>query len=122
MKQDHVTDQAFLNTVDQHLGVPEYNRRLTDKLLAAFNHAYAVGEREVAKQLHAVLAEVETGVRGFGRQRRADGALAGADRWSRFVDARDRYHEVSRDTRFDPEVVGEALVEMKEAFRSWSLN
>jgi hypothetical protein len=122
MRQDHVTDQAFLAVIERHLGVPEYDRRLSDKILAAFNHAYATGERELAKQLRSVLVDVERGLRGLGRQRRANGALDDAERWSRFVDARDRYHAVSKDTRFDPEEVGEALVEMKDTFRSWSLN
>jgi hypothetical protein len=122
MRQDHVTDQAFLAVIEQHLGVPEYDRRLSDKILAAFNHAYATGEHEVAKQLRSVLDDVERGLRGLGKQRRANGAIEDAERWSRFVDARDRYHAVAKDTRFDPEEVGEALVEMKDTFRSWSLN
>ena len=30
-------------------GVPRYNRRLTDKVLAAFNHAYAMGEMRLTR-------------------------------------------------------------------------
>ena len=120
MKQDHITDQVFLGAVDQTYGVPGYNRRLSDKILAALNHAYSVGERDVARQLRAALEEVERKVRSLGIKRR-DGALQDAERWTRFVDARDRYREASSDPRFDPGEVGEALDEMKEAFRSWSL-
>ena len=121
MKQDHITDQAFLGTVDQNFGVPGYSRRLSDKVLAAFNHAYAVGERDVARQLRAILEEVEKRVKAFGIKRR-DGAIHDADSWSRFVDARDRYRVVCNDPRFAPEEVGEALEEMKESFRIWSLS
>jgi len=120
MKQDHVTDEAFLGAVDKHYGVPEYGRRLSDKILAAVNHAYAVGERDVARQLRAILEEVERKFKNLGAKRR-EGALEDAERWTRFVDARDRYRTVSADSRFDPKEVGEALDEMKEAFRSWSL-
>jgi hypothetical protein len=121
MKQDRITDQEFAETVDQQYGVPEYSRRLSDKVLAALNHAYAIGERDLARQLKAILEEVERKVKSLGILRR-DGAVADAERWTRFVDARDRYRSVSADARFAPEEVGEALDEMKEAFRSWSLN
>jgi hypothetical protein len=120
MKQDHITDQAFLGAIDQNHGIPGYNRRLSDKILAALNHAYSVGERDIAGQLKAVLEDVERRVRSLGGKRR-DGALQDADRWTRFVDARDRYRAATADPRFDPGEVGEALDEMKEAFRSWSL-
>jgi len=33
--------------------------RLSDKILAAFNHAYSVGEYEIAKQLKAALVKNE---------------------------------------------------------------
>ncbi len=121
MKQDHITDQAFLGTVDQNFGVPGYSRRLSDKVLAALNHAYSVGERDVARQLRIILEEVEKRVKALGIRRR-DGALKDAESWSRFVDARDRYRAVSQDQRFDPGEVGEALEEMKESFRIWSLS
>ena len=120
MKQDHVTEQDFLETVDQNFGIPGYSRRLSDKVLAAFNHAYAAGERDVAKQLRTVLEQVERGVKILGKKR-SNGALMDADSWSQFVDARDRYRAMSADPRFDPQEVGEALEEMKETFRSWSL-
>jgi hypothetical protein len=41
------------------LGMPGFDRQLTDKILAAFNHAYAVGDIQVARRLHAVLALAE---------------------------------------------------------------
>src|SRR5690606_5061814 len=75
------------------LGLPEFDRRLTDKILAAFNHAYAVGEVEVARRLHTVLALAEGHERGrvlaaSGMERRGNGALAQADLWVAYVEAR----------------------------------
>src|SRR5512141_2876572 len=40
-------------------GVPRYNRRLTDKILAAFNHAYAMGEMDLARNLWECLVAAE---------------------------------------------------------------
>jgi len=125
MKQDHILDEsaedALLEAVGQTLGAPEYNRRLSDKVLAAFNHAYASGERDLAQGLRTILAAVEERVRRRGHKRRANGALDEAEKWSRFVDARDHYRAVKDDARFEPGTVGEALAEMKDAFKSWSL-
>ena len=126
MKQDHALDQSsdesFVQAARHDFGVPEHSRRLSDKLLAAYNHAYATGEREIAHQLKTILHDVEQRVRGLGRKTRNSAALADADKWTRFVDARDRYHVLKDDSRFDPATVGEALDEMKDAFKSWSLN
>ena len=36
-------------------GILAITRRLSDKVLAAFNHAYATGEVDVASKLRAVL-------------------------------------------------------------------
>ena len=77
-------------------GVPRYNRRLTDKILAAFNHAYAMGEMDLARNLWECLVAAEKlGQQQHGR-RRPNQALDLAAEWVAFVDARDRYREVSR--------------------------
>ena len=121
MKPGPAQDPSRMDAAARGFGLPPYNRRLSDKVLAAFNHAYAAGEREIAAQLRAVLTGVEARMRAFGAKPRHTDALAGADSWARFVDARDRYHTVKHDPRFDGAAVGEALAEMKEAFESWSL-
>ena len=41
--------------LDKATGLPRYIRRLTDKVLSAFNHAYAVGELEAAERLRDTL-------------------------------------------------------------------
>lgn len=124
MKQDHALDpsneESVVELAGRSYGMPEYNRRLSDKLLAAFNHAYASGERDVAHQLKSILRDVEQRVRALGH--RGGGALEDAGKWTQFVDARDRYHVVKDDPRFAAGAVGEALEEMKDAFKSWSLN
>ena len=125
MKQDHILDpsaeEVLLEAAEQSFGEPEYNRRLSDKILAAFNHAYSSGEREIAQRLRAILAEVEERVRKLDHKPRMGGAMDEAEKWTRFVDARDRYRAVKDDPRFERAAVGEALAEMKDAFKSWSL-
>jgi hypothetical protein len=106
------------------LGEGLYNRRLTDKILAAFNHAYATGAFEVASILRSALAksvgqppelESDTG------ERRSSGALGQADLWVRYVNARNAFRAAT-----DPEsgagsaTVDMALDRMKDAYRRWS--
>ena len=103
------------------VGVPEFNRRLTDKILAAFNHAYSVGETAIAAQLRAVLAECEARCGPSGADRRASRALARADLWIEFVRARDAYRAAARQQPgADPVTVAGSLHAMKEAYRRWS--
>ena len=126
MKQDYILEQsaedALMEAAEQNFGAPAYDRRLSDKVLAAFNHAYAVGEREIAQRLRTILSEVEDRVRKRGHKPRSNGAMDDAEKWATFVDARDRYRTAKDDRRFDEAAVGQALVEMKDAFKSWSLN
>ena len=56
-------------------GAPRYNRRLSDKILAAFNHAYAVGEIEIASRLREVLARLDND-QAEGEGQRRDGTIA----------------------------------------------
>ena len=39
------------------VGAPDHDRRLSDKILAAFNHAYSVGETAIAEQLRVLLLD-----------------------------------------------------------------
>jgi hypothetical protein len=103
-------------------GVPRYNRRLTDKVLAAFNHAYAMGEMELARSLWECLVQAEKlGQMNHGR-RRPNQALDLAAEWVAFVDARDRYREVSRAPQAqqvpsdDP---SGAFRDMRDAYQNW---
>ena len=56
---DTVMNQTGDQTSDQIGQRRDVRRRLNDKILAAFNHAYSVGEYEIAKQLKAALVKNE---------------------------------------------------------------
>jgi hypothetical protein len=102
------------------VGAPQYNRRLTDKILAAFNHAYSVGERAVAAKLHAVLVECQAQPGPSGADRRGTHAVTQADLWVNFVQARDAYRSARQQPGADPAMVAGSLDAMKEAYRRWS--
>lgn len=99
-------------------GVPRYNRRLTDKILAAFNHAYAMGEMDLARNLWECLVAAEKLGQQYQR-RRPNQALDLAAEWVAFVDARDRYREVSRTPQTAAEEASDAFRSMRDAYQSW---
>jgi len=99
-------------------GVPRYNRRLTDKVLAAFNHAYAMGEMDLARSLWECLVEAEK-LGQNGHRRRPNQALDLAAEWVAFVDARDRYRDVSRVQHGAPDGASEAFRTMRDAYQAW---
>lgn len=101
--------------------LPRHNRRLTDILLAAFNHAYAVGERDIADQIRKMLTQLEGRRHNGGQDRRRSDAISQADLWVDFVEARDHYRELS-DNKPDHTKTLSALEAMKESYRRWSLN
>lgn len=102
----------------ERFGAPRHDRRLTDKILAAFNHAYATGAVQTANHLKAVLAEVEEKERSRYARRNAT-ALSQADLWIAFVEARNRYNSVSENGSESP-AAEKALEAMKDAYRAWS--
>ncbi len=102
-------------------GLPRNNRRLGDKVLAAFNHAYAVGELDVAAQLREILARIEVD-RGekYGERRYSATTLGQADLWMAFVEARNDYQAVCEDASADAPAVTRALDLMKTAYEAWN--
>ena len=96
----------------------EARRRLSDKILAAFAHAYAVGELEIADQLKAVLARNESHRESVREMRNGYDPLGEAQLWVDFIDARNRYRVVCIDSS-ESAAVDEALDIMKEAYRLW---
>src|SRR5262245_55172056 len=100
-------------------GVPRYNRRLTDKVLAAFNHAYAMGEMDLARSLWECLVAAEKLGQVTHSRRRPNQALDLAAEWVAFVDARDRYREVSRTPQAPAEDTSDAFRNMRDAYQSW---
>ncbi|MFQ5772881.1 MAG: hypothetical protein ACE5GS_00035 [Kiloniellaceae bacterium] len=99
---------------------PKYDRRLTDKILAAFAHAYEADERGIAAMLRRALEEAERASAGPGAERRLSSVLRQADLWTEFVDARQAYKRAAARTPPDPEAVECAGLELLEAYRRWS--
>lgn len=104
------------------VGVPDFNRRLTDKILSAFNHAYSVGEVEIAEQLRAILIDAECKARGEKSARQTGHAAKQAELWIKFVKARGRYRPLAQAEAIDALAMSSALDEMKEAYKDWSMN
>ncbi len=102
------------------MGLPTYNRRLTDKILAAFNHAYSMGEYDLAESLREILILAEARGRKQVAGRRANRAQEQADRWVEFVEARERYREAEEATDADPETKAQLLEEMRDSYQRWS--
>ena len=100
-------------------GAPRYNQRLTDKILAAFNHAYSIGETELASDLwEALIAAEKIGARG-NCGRKPNQALELAALWMAFVDARNRYYTLSEAPDADPDGTATAFEDMKTAYLEW---
>ena len=95
-------------------------RRLSDKILAAFNHAYATGQFEVAKQLHRALKLNEVRSHDGPDNRESYDPIGQAELWIAFVEARDKYKALCNAGKPAPRDAIEALDAMKEAYRRWS--
>ena len=108
-----------MTAIAEDLGTVEYDRRLTDKLLAAFNHAYAIGAHEIAARLRSILEDVDEAERA-AFDRRRDVALVPADLWVAFVEARGAYNRIVADKSAEARAAESALEDMKEAYRRWS--
>lgn len=93
----------------------EVSRRLSDKILTAFSHAYAVGEVDIARLLREVLVRHEKRV---SRNGTAGDPVRRADLWMAFVDARERYRKLSASGARSGRAA-RAREEMKEAYRRW---
>ncbi len=106
----------------EDVGVPDFNRRLTDKILSAFNHAYSVGEVKIAEQLRAILINAEGTARGDKPARQNGHAAKQAELWMKFVEARGRYRPLAQAEAIDALSMSTALEEMKEAYKDWSMN
>lgn len=102
------------------MGVPSYNRRLTDKILAAFTHAYSVGEYDLAEQLRDILIVAEQRGQEQFPGRTPDQAQTQADLWVEFVETRNRYRAVEESPDAAPEDRAQLLEEMRQAYKRWS--
>ena len=115
---------AAVETVDGQLiassGELPYSRRLADKLLAAFNFAYAVGETEIAASVRELLNRLD-GANGFCEDRRQHPSnVEQADLWAAFVEARNKYRMQCANDQGDERTCDPALAAMRDAYRAWT--
>jgi hypothetical protein len=94
------------------LGEASYGRRLSDKILAAFNHAYAQGRRDIADQLLQSLNLC----RDLEGPERVSGALEQARLWMFYVKARDQF--TAKEKAGDA-AAEEAWQAMQDAHAAW---
>lgn len=118
-KEDGTEDSDQLTT---DVGTPKYNRRLSDKILSAFNHAYAVGDFEIAASLREVLGRLDKGSDSENERQRRDSAIAlsQADLWIDFVEARNDYRAACDTPQSDPIALDCMLDVMKSTYGRWS--
>ncbi len=110
------------SVVQDFPGMPDVaTRRLSDKILAAFNHAYAVGEFEVANMLRAALIAGEAKAGALPDQRHGHDPLYQADLWVAFVEARNDYRGLCDAAGDNATNVETALGALKDAYRRWSM-
>ena len=98
------------------------SRRLSDKILAAFNHAYASGETKIARFLHRALESHEAKYGPTQDRRSGCSSLGQADLWVRFVEARNHYKGISQQRGMTPAEVATALEAMKDTYKRWCLS
>lgn len=82
-EKSHLRDNPQVYLED---GTPKYNRRLSDKILAAFNQAYKLGELELAQNLRWILARAELRVQKKFERRQANQASKAAADWIKSID------------------------------------
>ena len=99
-------------------GTLAITRRLSDKVLAAFNHSYATGEVDVASKLRAVL-QVTEAKRPKGDKRGGCDATAHADLWIGFVEERNSYKAYCKKTGAKASDLRSTQEKMKNAYRAW---
>ena len=111
-----------LSTMTVATGRTRYDRRLSDKVLAAFTHAIGLGEQDAAERLRRILCDLEAEFAPDGEDRRHHRPLDDAERWTSFVSARERYRAACEAEPADATEVEAALTNMKDAYRLWSGN
>ena len=100
----------------------EVGRRLSDKILSAFNHAYAVGESDIADRLKDALEANEARRNDGSDLRTTYDPLGQAEKWVAFVEARNRYKTASITAVEDSPELIDVLGQMKDAYRLWSMS
>ncbi len=115
-------DDNYSKTMTPDSNGSEVGRRLSDKILSAFNHAYAVGESDIADRLKDALEANEARRNNGSDGRTTYDPLGQAEKWVAFVEARNRYKAASATAAEDSAEVVDALERMKDAYRLWSMS
>ena len=102
------------------IGTPKHDRRLSDKILAAFSHATPEGAPAVAALLRRALEEAERDLESAEPRRRRGGALLQADLWVEFVIARDSFRRSADAEIPDPKEIERDRADMLDAYKRWS--
>jgi len=110
---------ALTPDYDSVNGTLAITHRLSDKVLAAFNHAYATGEVEVAKQLRAILQVTESKRPGRDKRTGYD-AVVNVDLWMSFVKSRDTYKALCEKKGTSASDLATAQDTIKSAYRASS--
>lgn len=97
-------------------------RRLSDKILAAFSHAYATGEASIAERLRDALSENERHGQERFRAEKRNGItpLQRAELWVAFVNARNGYRQACDAGEPGSPAADASLAIMKDAYLRWS--
>ena len=101
----------------ESLGAYPYSRRLTDKVLGAFTHAYALGVQEVSDNLLSMLNEAHG--ESTGPVPRRHHPANQASLWVSFVDARRDYESLLNASNADPVELEQARNRMVGIFKHW---
>lgn len=115
-------DDNFSETLASDSNGSEVGRRLSDKILSAFNHAYAVGEGDIAERLKDALEANEARRNNGSNLRTTYDPLGQAEKWVAFVEARNRYKAASATAADDSPELVDVLERMKDAYRLWSMS
>ncbi len=119
-------------TCDQRYGKSQFDRRLSDKVLSAYNHAYAADEVELANKLRVLLEEAESRETSHCERpgasvldmpiRRNSNAVRQARAWTQFVDARQGYISLSIRAKSSVEQVKAAYDGMRTSYARWTVS
>lgn len=93
---------------------------LTERILQAFNQAYADGETGIAAALRRALETAAQSGPGLLDAAEARQALGRAELWVEYVEARDAYRRASEAEASDPAELEAARAAMLAAYRRWS--
>jgi hypothetical protein len=100
----------------------EFNRRLRDRILAAFDLAHTAGDAEIVGRLREALELAERQAGGHNAGRRDYDLPAESSIWAQFVAARNAYKEACAGGAEDADARFRAFEGVKEAYRRWSLS